>query len=200
MATVRKNAKKALRRLKDQKSGQPQPRLKVISTMTKSPTTRETVMEMDPSIVGFVIGKGGQKIRDLMDESGAKVWIDQESMGMHEPRIVYVSGAKKAVDIAVKMIQGMVKDADNPGSVSASVAESAEPRLIEQEERQSSGPVDVPIPPGWIRTEIPCEPRFVPLLIGRRGWTIKHIQDSSGAKVDIDQSVTPRIVSVVGSA
>ena len=194
-AALRKNAKKALKRLKDQNSGQPQPRLKIISTMPKSSTTRETVMEMDSSIVGFVIGKGGQKIRDLMDESGAKVWIDQESMATtHDPRIVYVSGAKKAVDIAVKMIQEMVKEAENPPS--PVVVESSEPAVVVEE--GPPGP-DEALPAGWIREKITCEARFVPLLIGRRGWTIKHIQDASGAKVDIDQSVTPRIIFVTGT-
>jgi len=48
--------------------------------------------------------------------------------------------------------------------------------------------------------EILCEPRFVPLLIGRRGWTVKQIQDTSGAKVDIDQSVNPRRVTITGNA
>lgn len=45
---------------------------------------------------------------------------------------------------------------------------------------------------------ITCEPMFVALLIGRRGWTVKHIQDESGARVDIDQTVTPRKITVSG--
>ncbi|KAI2507181.1 Pfam KH 3 [Fragilaria crotonensis] len=197
MAALRKNAKKALKRLKDQQSGQPQPRTKIISTLQKSATTRETLMEMDPSIVGFVIGRGGRKIRDLMDESGAKVWIDQESMEAHEPRIVYVSGAKKAVDVAVKMIQDIVKNADNP---EYSVFPAESPVLHVVEDGDGKKAEFASRPSALIRDEIPCEARFVPLLIGRRGWTIKHIQDSSGAKVNIDQSVTPRLVTVTGTA
>jgi hypothetical protein len=50
----------------------------------------------------------------------------------------------------------------------------------------------------WAVQEVTCEARFVPLLIGRRGWTIKHIQDTSGARVDIDQSVTPRRIKISG--
>jgi hypothetical protein len=46
--------------------------------------------------------------------------------------------------------------------------------------------------------ELTCEPRFVPLLIGRRGWTVKQIQDTSGARVDIDQTVTPRRIIISG--
>ena len=197
MAALRKNAKKALKRIKEQQAGQPQPRIKVISTLTKSATTRETLMEMDPSIVGFVIGRGGRKIRDLMDESGAKVWIDQESMEAHEPRIVYVSGANKAVDVAVKMIQDIVKNADNPESTFVPV-ESPVLRVVEDADLKKAEFVSQSS--ALIRDDMPCEARFVPLLIGRRGWTIKHIQDSSGAKVNIDQSVTPRLVTVTGTA
>ena len=36
-------------------------------------------------------------------------------------------------------------------------------------------------------------------LIGCRGWTVKHIQDESGARVDIDQNVTLRIIRSSGS-
>ena len=71
----------------------------------------ECVLHMAPSVVGWVIGRGGQRIRDLMEESTAKVWIDQDSMGPKEMRIVYVSGSRKAVDVAVRMIKDLVAKA-----------------------------------------------------------------------------------------
>ena len=37
------------------------------------------------------------------------------------------------------------------------------------------------------------------MLLGRRGWTVKHIQDAAGARVDIDQTVSPRKIVVSGS-
>jgi rRNA processing protein Krr1/Pno1 len=52
---------------------------------------------------------------------------------------------------------------------------------------------------GEIRKNIVCEKRFVPLLIGRRGWTVKHIQDTSGARVDIDQNVNPPLIILSGA-
>ena len=48
--------------------------------------------------------------------------------------------------------------------------------------------------------EISCEHRFVPLLIRRCGWTVKNIQDTSGARVDIDQTVNPRKIIISGEA
>eukprot|EP00548_Thalassiothrix_antarctica_P010419 CAMPEP_0194157132 /NCGR_PEP_ID=MMETSP0152-20130528/70785_1 /TAXON_ID=1049557 /ORGANISM="Thalassiothrix antarctica, Strain L6-D1" /LENGTH=792 /DNA_ID=CAMNT_0038865301 /DNA_START=594 /DNA_END=2969 /DNA_ORIENTATION=+ len=181
---LRKNAKKALKRLRDSGNSNKKQLLKIISTTPKTSTTQETILEMGSSIVGHVIGKEGQKIRALMEESGAKVWIDRDSMQAQEPRIVYVSGAKKAVNIAVKMIQDSVKQ------IIANQQEKEKSNRIIDNGKDSSV---------CICEEITCDPRFVPLLIGRRGWNIKQIQDGSGAKVDIDQSVTPRIIIVTGT-
>jgi transcription antitermination factor NusA-like protein len=187
-AALRKNAKKALKRLREGR-----PKLKIISTTTNA-STRETVLEMDPSIVGFVIGKGGQTIRQLMEDSGAKVWIDQSMLETNATRVAYVSGAKKAVDIAVKKIQQLVKEVENPLVI---VAEAQEAPVLHTATINNPS-ADESLPIGWIREDVTCEARFVPLLIGRRGWNIKQIQDASGAKVDINQTVTPRIIYVSG--
>ena len=321
----------------------------------------ECVLHMAPSVVGWVIGRGGQRIRDLMEESTAKVWIDQDSMGPKEMRIVYVSGSRKAVDVAVRMIKDLVAKApvggggvgqvlpaasapvtamtslssnvptavvgasaffsgtanalsgpSNRSSASAAVslvpnpaqqmamaeqaivtsatgsrraisvssgapasfanavsgasatlpvavlpsfaAAAAAPSSLATSASSSartslSSPIllmppgvpsapmtaaSMPVsslpsdisetrPPALHSTakspsdfpstadqqkqrrpeavhELTCEPRFVPLLIGRRGWTVKHIQDASGARVDIDQTVTPRRIIISGAS
>lgn len=88
------------------------------STSTSVPASAraECVMHMAPKIVGWVIGKGGQRIRDMMEESGAKIWIDQESMGTNDARVVYVSGKRSAVDAAVRMVKDLVAKAPVPAS------------------------------------------------------------------------------------
>ena len=216
-ALLRKNAKKALKRLKAEKAVQqqqqpaPQELLKIVSTNPKTASTFEVVMEMSPSIVGWVIGKGGQKIRDLMDESGAKVWIDQESMAPQEPRIVYVSGAKKAVDSAVQRIEESVRQTGKTHAGGASSSPQRQQR--QQQQQQEAGVMENPqdntsgalrengggLVESLVTRELTCAPRFVPLLIGKRGWTIKNIQDESGAKVDIDQTVLPRLITITGT-
>jgi chemotaxis protein histidine kinase CheA len=246
------------------------------------PARYERVMSMAPSVVGWVIGKGGQRIRDLMEESGAKVWIDQESMGPNDRRIVYVSGSKKSVETAVRTIKDLVNTAPtgsttNPGSATVttvastggvpnnltvpefedivstrssltstpiSMANSSQHATMSSQKQflssprrdllhppdnstflpslnlpsaatpSSSHPRSISAPPGIssflnqsselhkvgeIRKNIVCEKRFVPLLIGRRGWTVKHIQDTSGARVDIDQNVNPPLIILSGA-
>jgi hypothetical protein len=216
----------------------------------------ECVMQMDPAVVGWVIGKGGQRIRELMDQSGAKVWIDQDNKTPQDPRTVYVSGSRQCVDHAVRLLKELVANAPlaggaNQASDDAAIpADDAEPSVAHEVTfdrnkqatpngavkaarkhapraeakvskaekvpafRPPKEPFPAPTPEKGVdlssKTEVhhetgvsmhvlTCEPRFVPLLIGRRGWTIKHIQDSSGARVDIDQTVTPRRIRISGS-
>jgi hypothetical protein len=275
----------------------------------------EAVVEIVSRLVGWMIGKNGQRIRDLMEESGAKIWIDQEKFKGQETRNVYISGDPKHVDQAVLLVKDVITNAPPPQGSTATAAATATTAMASMS--LSSKPVDnaskttglvasstsdrptvsagvsgttevksawgkasesnvgvdtrvagtVPKPPAIISAsasastssrvkehakaqitsepgiestnneevvEMPlndnfgvdvvnpavtssllvkpkhksgdgtteivaCEARFVPLLIGKRGWTIKHIQDDSGARVDIDQTVTPRQVRISGS-
>jgi hypothetical protein len=83
-------------------------------------------MHMSPLLVGWVIGKGGQRIRDMMEESGAKIWIDQESMSADEARVVYVSGKRSSVDAAVKMVKDLVAKAP----IAANTAQTPPPNKL----------------------------------------------------------------------
>ena len=281
----------------------------------------EAMVEIVSRLVGWMIGKNGQRIRDLMEESGAKIWIDQEKFKGQETRNVYISGDRESVDQAVLLVNDVITNAPPPqGTASviaiatasvANVAVSMESMAISPKPLETAGKttglisppntptaqsallstaevksawaktsgsaslgVDkikqgmIPKPPtlisssvvvdteeakerprtklasesqiiGSVRNEeapgmlmnvlktaldvatpaadasipsnlqhksaevtteiVTCDFRFVPLLIGKRGWTIKNIQDDSGARVDIDQTVTPRQVRISGS-
>jgi len=88
-------------------------------------TRTEAVLHLSPAVIGWVIGKGGQRIRDVMEESSCRIWIDQErlvTLGSSEIssqssspgaqyRVVYVSGGKKNVDSAVKRLIDLVSKA-----------------------------------------------------------------------------------------
>ena len=195
-----------------------------LSANANGPLKSECMMHVRPLIVGWMIGKGGQRIRDLMEESGARIWIDQDSMGANDPRILYVSGGRKNVDIAVGLLQNLVlkyqplpsphaRQPTTPHTekaIASTAATGKGPSIPESSDapplplKQKAGPsttntatARLPID-GRSKQILSCDPRFVPLLIGRRGWTIKNIQDSTGAKVDIDQTSTPRKITVSG--
>jgi far upstream element-binding protein len=176
----------------------------------------ECVLQMSPTVVGWVIGKGGQRIRDLMEESGAKVWIDQEKIAKTNDafRNVYISGERKCVDQAVRMVREIVAQAPSGDERNHESTEpiSSSPNMAVNHQQLSQEAAAAAAHPSVAMTMAPniaaeitaqhvltCEARFVPLLIGKRGWTIKHIQDESGARVDIDQTVTPRQIRISGS-
>jgi hypothetical protein len=263
------------------------------SNSVPTSTRAECVMHISPAVVGWVIGKGGSRIRDMMEESGAKIWIDQESMGAKESRVVYVSGKRSSVDSAVRMVKDLVAKAPVAASAAASqgVAAAAAPSLASAPTiKYAPVPRSLPASPllsstlgsskeptifvaaitsgtstlagatppgpnpvlptkqphtsthGWAlpapsisisaislpqaapqsvrfspkpaamenaggaslfshiaTSELSCDPRFVALLIGRRGWTVKNIQTESGANLRIDQSVDPPKIIISGS-
>lgn len=258
-------------------------------------------MHMSPAVVGWVIGKGGSRIRDMMEESGAKIWIDQESMGAKEARVVYVSGKRSSVDSAVRMVKDLVakapvaasaasshvapahapssgaksalamapaslpavknplplETAKEPTSFAAAIGVSTQPAVVatvtppgpnpasptkqpaptptqswalptQMEENNPVVPSPVAAPQSvqsvpqqplvvnpvvesaggqanlfhtdMLTAELACDPRFVALLIGRRGWTVKNIQAESGADLRIDQSREPPKIIISGRA
>jgi hypothetical protein len=147
----------------------------------------------------------------MMEKSSTKIWIDQDSMKADESRIMYISGKKNSVDSAYRMVEELVLKSPtgmNDGHNNKQKKTLNKPMRPPTNADfpppsgsplgESSGP-----PPSVAGAEcvarLTCEPRFVALLIGRRGWTVKHIQDVSGARVDIDQTVTPREVTISGS-
>jgi len=268
----------------------PPPLLVIVSRTNLDSTSSkkgvaECVMQMSPKVVGWVIGKGGSRIKDMMEESGAKIWIDQESMEETQARVVYVSGRRTSVQQAVQRIKEMVLEAPisvtagadpgdailssdapqnlsvaslttipaavpastvaqntpvaakkkvepmtsfaaaagaslstptvtNPGSPpkQQQLPPTAPPQqswaLPPMAEANVAGPPISSPPPavaeapkpltGIITTVLGCDPRFVALLIGRRGWTVKNIQTESGANLDIDQTVDPPKIIISG--
>lgn len=179
----------------------------------------ECVLSMSSAIVGWVIGKGGQRIRDIMEESGARVWIDQDGEFPQETRVAHVSGPQDCVETAVKLIRDVVarmpfgqsKIAVVKSTVSASRSPASTGKVRKGNDPLClKGIADVgtsgnsPIrnseenAVGVVQRVLSCDARFVPLLIGRRGWTIKSIQETSMARVDIDQTKIPRLITITG--
>ncbi|KAL7542120.1 hypothetical protein ACHAXR_011822 [Thalassiosira sp. AJA248-18] len=95
------------------------------STSVPASARVQCVMHVSPAVVGWVIGKGGAAIRNMMKESGANIWIDQESMGAKEARILHIGGKRSSVDSAVRMVQDLV--AKSPVAASAATSTGVVP-------------------------------------------------------------------------
>lgn len=77
----------------------------------------------------------------MMEESGAKIWIDQESMHAKEARVVYVSGKRSCVDSAVRMVKDLVSKAPVAASAAASQGVAPAPSAVSA---AKSAPVPTP--------------------------------------------------------
>ncbi|XP_026455577.1 spidroin-2-like isoform X1 [Papaver somniferum] len=153
-------------------------------------TTRK--MEVPNNKVGVLIGKAGETIRLLQNNSGAKIQItrDAEADRYATTRPVELIGSLENINKAEKLIRDVIAEADAGGS----------PSLVARgfNTVQASGAAD------QIQIQVPNEK--VGLIIGKGGETIKSLQTRSGAKIQVlipqhlpdgDQS-KERIVRVTG--
>ncbi len=62
------------------------------------------VVECPKSMVGRVIGKGGETIKALQQYTGATIQVDQS----REPTRVTISGSTRALSLASSMVQDIV--------------------------------------------------------------------------------------------
>jgi far upstream element-binding protein len=139
------------------------------------PATQTIVIDCPKTYVGLVIGRGGETIKLMQDQSSAKIQIDQNVPAGHPCKIT-VSGMPYAVEAAQRLIQEKMdsgkqeyidivpSDAPSSGANMIAIAKPNERREI----------MDVP-------------QQLVGKVIGRGGETIRSLQQRSGANITIDQ-------------
>ncbi|MCL7024907.1 hypothetical protein MKW94_024743 [Papaver nudicaule] len=148
-------------------------------------------MEVPNNKVGVLIGKAGETIRLLQNNSGAKIQItrDAEADRYATTRPVELIGSLENINKAEKLIRDVIAEADAGGS----------PSLVARgfNTVQASGAAD------QIQIQVPNEK--VGLIIGKGGETIKSLQTRSGAKIQLIPQHLPdgdnskeRIVRVTG--
>ena len=129
-------------------------------------------VECPASMVGRVIGRGGETIKSLQATSGAHVAIDQ-SGAEGEPRFVTISGPRRCVDVASELVENLLLGTGAAGGLL--------------------------IVPGQITRSVECPKERVGKIIGRGGETIRGIQMATGARLQIDQTRQPCQVVMVGT-
>ncbi|XP_061944068.1 uncharacterized protein LOC133668308 isoform X1 [Populus nigra] len=134
--------------------------------------TTSRKIEVPNDKVGVLIGKGGDTIRYLQYNSGAKIQItrDSEADSQSTTRPVELIGTLSSIRSAEKLINAVIAEADAGGSpslVAMGLASSA----------QTAGVGD--------QLEIPVPNEKVGLIIGRGGETIKGLQAKSGARIQL---------------
>nr|GMD66599.1 far upstream element-binding protein 1-like isoform X1 [Ipomoea batatas] len=134
--------------------------------------TMSRKMEVPNNKVGVLIGKGGETIRHLQYNSGAKIQItrDAESDPRSSTRSVELIGTLENIEKAERLIKDVIAEADAGGS----------PSLV----AKGFNPVQSVIG-DQIEMQVPNEK--VGLIIGKGGETIKSLQTRSGARIQLVQ-------------
>ncbi|CAJ1436259.1 unnamed protein product [Effrenium voratum] len=119
---------------------------------------KPVVMTIGAEFVGMLIGRGGEVVKQLSTESGARIEISKtETEGAKAgERTVYISGLQDCVDKAKKLIEDAIEKA-----------------------KERTGQVN----PNACTLKVPHE--LIGMLIGRGGETIKELKKESGARIDI---------------
>ncbi|GLJ16096.1 hypothetical protein SUGI_0268270 [Cryptomeria japonica] len=119
--------------------------------------------------VGLIIGKGGETIKYLQHQSGAKIQVtrDTDSDPSSMTRQVELMGSLDQINRAEQLINDVIAEADAGGSAT----------LVA---RGFSS-----VQPGAEQVQIKVPNNKVGLIIGRGGETIKNLQNRSGARIQL---------------
>ncbi|CEP09950.1 hypothetical protein [Parasitella parasitica] len=75
------------------------------------PDDERTFITVPSSAVGLIIGRGGETVRSMQDQSGARVKIDPNNDPNSDERIVNISGDPQCVAIAKQLVLDKVAEA-----------------------------------------------------------------------------------------
>ncbi|KAF8977560.1 RNA binding protein, heterogenous nuclear RNP-K like protein [Entomortierella lignicola] len=132
---------------------------------------------------GVIIGKGGKNVADLRDQTGVKAGVSKVVQGVHD-RVLTVTGTIEGVAKAFSLIAQTLLDNPITSSPPGTPQNSLRPA-------QTSS----------IRLLI--SHNLMGTIIGRQGLKIKHIQDTSSARMVASKEMLPqsteRVVEVQGS-
>lgn len=124
------------------------------------------VKEIDcpATMVGRVIGKGGETIKGMMAQSGAHIAMNQSLEG--DVKKVVITGAAPCVAVAEALVTRLLSHPPGLAVIDPAI-----------------------LGPGQESRIVECPKNMVGRVIGKGGETIKGLQAHSGARVQVDQTV-----------
>ena len=142
-------------------------------------------LKVPHELIGMLIGRGGETIKDLKKESGARIDISKEpdEEGSSD-RLVNITGPPECVEYAKKMVEEML-------------GKSREGLRVKMEEDDNGGSITRA---GGRIIKVPLE--SIGVLIGKGGETISRIQKDSNARIEInrdDKDSRERNVTITGT-
>lgn len=74
------------------------------------PSQNAYIISVPNECVGLIIGKGGEIIRQLQQESGAKIQVAKKEIQNTGVRNVFIDGPPERYEAAKKMIENIVEE------------------------------------------------------------------------------------------
>ncbi|KAF9921872.1 RNA binding protein, heterogenous nuclear RNP-K like protein [Linnemannia zychae] len=149
---------------------------------TEAPLTLRALVSTKEA--GVIIGKAGKTVADLRDQTGVKAGVSKVVQGVHD-RVLTVSGSVEGVAKAFSLIAQTLLENPITTSPPATPVNSLRPAA------QTTS----------IRLLI--SHNLMGTIIGRQGLKIKHIQDTSSARMVASKDMLPqsteRVVEIQGS-
>jgi len=146
----------------------------------------EEEIHVPNGVVGYLIGRGGETISSMQARSGCKVQIQKEhelQPGQTNRIITLQATTQESIDQCREMIESMVQDriraAGGPPSGGS-----------------KDGKVNEALAAGHALVKVEVPDADVGLIIGKGGTTIKSIQETTGASIQIPTSGNPDNPSV----
>lgn len=133
---------------------------------------------MKSSFVGLIIGRNGENLKKVEQETGSRVQFIQAKDSHVPERQCTISGTPRARSAAKTQIYTIIEENGGPnatedkGAYTAGMPGRAKPNLPPTREGESTERIMVP-------------DKTVGLIIGRGGETIKDLQEKSGCHVNI---------------
>ncbi|XP_017272322.1 far upstream element-binding protein 2 isoform X2 [Kryptolebias marmoratus] len=134
--------------------------LAALSQQSVRPSAVTEEYRVPDAMVGLIIGRGGEQINKIQQDSGCKLQIAHDSVGLPE-RTISLTGSADAVQRAKALIEDIVS------------------RGHESSNGQSGSMQEIIIPAGKAG-----------LIIGKGGETIKQLQERAGVKMILIQDAS----------
>ena len=147
-----------------------------MSSRANEPDT-ETI-RVKSSFVGLIIGRNGENLKKVEQETGARVQFIQAKDSHVPERQCTISGSPRARASAKAAIYAIIEENGGPnaseerGAYTAGMPGRAKPNIPPTRDGESTERIMVP-------------DKTVGLIIGRQGETIKDLQERSGCHVNI---------------
>ena len=184
--------------------------------------SQQYAFPVDHLLVGRIIGKGGDTIRQIQFASGAHIDINQQVPEGAPRTVCELQGTEvdplgkapppRRPPLSRRSLT--TRRVADPGTApawytpSTQVSLSGPPGAIQAcrsllddllRTPVASTPGALVVPPGGMERTVLCSRQYVGRIIGRQGDIIKGLQAITGARIQIDQTTDPCRVSITGS-